>query len=144
MSSLQILRCILKKQQSRNAQPYAAAAEKICVNTAGCWGIGIWLWVHLFFWHCCWWYQWGNDYGASAQFKPHPISKPPIDHQVPSLFYSWPIFCTRGPSWCRPSGWLVADGWCWFVLKEEYCWLVAAGCWWLIRSERKVLLAGGW
>jgi hypothetical protein len=18
-------------------------------------------------------------------------------------------------------GWLVADGWCWFVLKEEYC-----------------------
>jgi hypothetical protein len=25
-------------------------------------------------------------------------------------------------------GWLVADGWCWFVLREEYCWLVAAGC----------------
>jgi hypothetical protein len=22
-------------------------------------------------------------------------------------------------------GWLVADGWCWFVLREEYCWLVA-------------------
>jgi hypothetical protein len=21
-------------------------------------------------------------------------------------------------------GWLVADGWCWFVLREEYCWLV--------------------
>jgi hypothetical protein len=40
-------------------------------------------------------------------------------------------------------GWLVADGWCWFALREEYCWLVAAGCWWLIRSERKVLLAGG-
>jgi hypothetical protein len=40
-------------------------------------------------------------------------------------------------------GWLVADGWCWFVLREEYCWLVAAGCWWLIGSERKVLLAGG-
>jgi hypothetical protein len=40
-------------------------------------------------------------------------------------------------------GWLVADGWCWFVLREEYCWLVAAGCWWLIRSETKVLLAGG-
>jgi hypothetical protein len=40
-------------------------------------------------------------------------------------------------------GWLVADGWCWFVLREEYCWLVAADCWWLIRSERKVLLAGG-
>jgi hypothetical protein len=31
----------------------------------------------------------------------------------------------------RPSyslfGWLVADGWCWFVLREEYCWLVAGG-----------------
>jgi hypothetical protein len=36
-------------------------------------------------------------------------------------------------------GWLVADGWCWFVLKEEYCWLI----WWLVYSERKVLLAGG-
>jgi hypothetical protein len=22
-------------------------------------------------------------------------------------------------------GWLEADGWCWFVLREEYCWLVA-------------------
>jgi hypothetical protein len=40
-------------------------------------------------------------------------------------------------------GWLVADGWCWFVLREEYCWLVAAGYLWLVRSERKVLLAGG-
>jgi hypothetical protein len=40
-------------------------------------------------------------------------------------------------------GWLVADGWCWFVLREQYCWLVAAGCWWLVRSERKILLAGG-
>jgi hypothetical protein len=30
--------------------------------------------------------------------------------------------------------WLV-DGWCWFVMKEKYCWLVC--------SERKVLLAGG-
>jgi hypothetical protein len=40
-------------------------------------------------------------------------------------------------------GWLVADGWCWFVLREEYFWLVAAGCWWLVRSERKVLLASG-
>jgi hypothetical protein len=40
-------------------------------------------------------------------------------------------------------GWLVADGWCWFVLREEYCWLVLAGCWWLVCFERKVLLAGG-
>jgi hypothetical protein len=37
-------------------------------------------------------------------------------------------------------GWLVTDGWCWFVLREEYCWLVLAGCWWLVCSERKILL----
>jgi hypothetical protein len=24
-------------------------------------------------------------------------------------------------------GWLVADDWCWFVLREEYCWLVVGG-----------------
>jgi hypothetical protein len=35
-------------------------------------------------------------------------------------------------------GWLVADGWCWFILREEYCWLVAGG-WFVVR---KVLLAG--
>jgi hypothetical protein len=23
--------------------------------------------------------------------------------------------------------WLVADGWCWFILREKYCWLVAGG-----------------
>jgi hypothetical protein len=23
--------------------------------------------------------------------------------------------------------WLMADGWCWFVLREKYCWLVAGG-----------------
>jgi hypothetical protein len=26
-------------------------------------------------------------------------------------------------------GWLVAGAWCWFVLREEYCWLVAG---WLL------------
>jgi hypothetical protein len=31
-------------------------------------------------------------------------------------------------------GWLVADGWCWFVLREEYCWLVA-GCWFVLREK---------
>jgi hypothetical protein len=28
----------------------------------------------------------------------------------------------------------VADGWCWFVLREEYCWLVAGG--WFIVIEK--------
>jgi hypothetical protein len=23
--------------------------------------------------------------------------------------------------------WLVADGWCWFVLRVKYCWLIAGG-----------------
>jgi hypothetical protein len=31
-------------------------------------------------------------------------------------------------------GWLVADGWCWFVLREEYCWLVAGG--WFVPREK--------
>jgi hypothetical protein len=68
------------------------------------------------------------------------------------MFFHLPIFgvCSspvsiaiRFPLTSGLFGWLVADDWCWFVLREEYCWLVAAGCWWLVRSERKVLLAGG-
>jgi hypothetical protein len=31
-------------------------------------------------------------------------------------------------------GWLVADGWCWFVLREEHCWLVAGG--WFVLKEK--------
>jgi hypothetical protein len=30
--------------------------------------------------------------------------------------------------------WLVADGWCWFVLREKYCWLVADG--WFVPREK--------
>jgi hypothetical protein len=34
---------------------------------------------------------------------------------------------------CKASfGWLVAGGWCWFVVGEKYCWL--AGDWWLVRN----------
>jgi hypothetical protein len=28
----------------------------------------------------------------------------------------------------------VADGWCWFVLREKYCWLVAGG-WFVLREK---------
>jgi hypothetical protein len=35
----------------------------------------------------------------------------------------------------------VAEGWCWFVLREK---VLLAGCRWLICSERKKLLVGGW
>jgi hypothetical protein len=39
------------------------------------------------------------------------------------------IYCLSIPSLNIYSmfGWLVADGWCWFVLREKYCWLVADG-----------------
>jgi hypothetical protein len=34
----------------------------------------------------------------------------------------------------------VADGWCWFVLREEYCWLVAGG-WFVLRKKYCWLVA---
>jgi hypothetical protein len=37
-------------------------------------------------------------------------------------------------------GWLVADDWCWFVLREEYCWLVA-GNWFVVREKYCWLVA---
>jgi hypothetical protein len=37
-------------------------------------------------------------------------------------------------------GWLVADGWCWFVLREEYYWLVAGG-WFVVREKYCWLVA---
>jgi hypothetical protein len=37
-------------------------------------------------------------------------------------------------------GWLVADDWCWFVLREEYCWLVAGG-WFVVREKYCWLVA---
>jgi hypothetical protein len=36
--------------------------------------------------------------------------------------------------------WLVADGWCWFVLREKYCWLVAGG-WFVLREKHCWLVA---
>jgi hypothetical protein len=34
----------------------------------------------------------------------------------------------------------VADGWCWFVLREEYCWLVVGG-WFVLREKYCWLVA---
>jgi hypothetical protein len=34
----------------------------------------------------------------------------------------------------------VADGWCWSVLREEYCWLVAGG-WFVVREKYRWLVA---
>jgi hypothetical protein len=36
--------------------------------------------------------------------------------------------------------WLVADGWCWFVPREKYCWLVASG-WFVLREKYCWLVA---
>jgi hypothetical protein len=36
--------------------------------------------------------------------------------------------------------WLVVDGWCWFVLREKYCWLVAGG-WFVVREKYCWLVA---
>jgi hypothetical protein len=37
-------------------------------------------------------------------------------------------------------GRLVADGWCWFILRERYCWLVAGG-WFVVREKYCWLVA---
>jgi hypothetical protein len=36
--------------------------------------------------------------------------------------------------------WLVAGGWCLFVLREKYCWLVG-GCWFVLREKYCWLVA---
>jgi hypothetical protein len=36
--------------------------------------------------------------------------------------------------------WLVADGWCWFVPREKYCWLVVGG-WFVLREKHCRLMA---
>jgi hypothetical protein len=54
-----------------------------------------------------------------------------------SLPFSWYDFFKADNSL---FGWLVADGWCWFVLREEYCWLVADG-WFVLREKYCWLVA---
>jgi hypothetical protein len=34
----------------------------------------------------------------------------------------------------------LAGGWCWFVLREKYCWLVAGG-WFVLREKYCWLMA---
>jgi hypothetical protein len=36
--------------------------------------------------------------------------------------------------------WLVADGWCWFVLREKYCSLITGG-WFVLREKYCWLMA---
>jgi hypothetical protein len=41
---------------------------------------------------------------------------------------------------CSLFVWLVADGWCWLVLREKYCWLVVDG-WFVLREKYCWLVA---
>jgi hypothetical protein len=41
---------------------------------------------------------------------------------------------------CGLFVWLVADDWCWFVLRKKYCWLVA-GDWFILRKKYCWLVA---
>jgi hypothetical protein len=44
------------------------------------------------------------------------------------FFKSFAFFQKRKTTYMfstRVFVWLVADVWCWFVLREKYCWLVA-------------------
>jgi hypothetical protein len=48
----------------------------------------------------------------------------------------------------QENPWLVIDGWCWFVMREKYCWLITSGWfvlrentagWWLISQANRAL-----
>jgi hypothetical protein len=38
-----------------------------------------------------------------------------------AMFWRLRTQCRAVPAADSLFGWLVADGWCWFVLREEYC-----------------------
>jgi hypothetical protein len=41
---------------------------------------------------------------------------------------------------CSEINVLLADCWCWFVLRETYCWLIAGG-WFVLREKYCWLVA---
>jgi hypothetical protein len=43
-------------------------------------------------------------------------------------------------SYLQAVFWLVADGWCWFVLRKKYRWLVADD-WFALREKYYWLVA---
>jgi hypothetical protein len=54
-----------------------------------------------------------------------------------SVHASWPAVPSRR---CVQSHGACSDGWCWFVLRKKYCWLVAAG-WFVLREKYCWLVA---
>jgi hypothetical protein len=71
----------------------------------------------------------GSD--ASASVGPHAAPKVPQEHKSApsSISQVFSLFV-----------WLVTDGWCWFVLREKYCWLIADG-WFVVRKKYCWLVA---
>jgi hypothetical protein len=57
--------------------------------------------------------------------------------KIKNIIFRWSLV---GWKFQSLFGWLVADGWCWFVLREEYCWLVAGG-WFVVREKYCWLMA---
>jgi hypothetical protein len=71
--------------------------------------------------------------------RPRHLLLSHIHTTVPSTPHLPPLACTSPPlslhiektertdysSSYGLFGWLVADDWCWFVVREKYCWLVA-------------------
>jgi hypothetical protein len=52
----------------------------------------------------------------------------------------WPSSTLKRAATCSLFVWLVADGWCWFVLREKYCWLIVGG-WFVLREKYCWLVA---
>jgi hypothetical protein len=54
------------------------------------------------------------------------------------------MFCLKHSSQCYTLIHLqpvrLADGWCWFVLRENYYWLIAGG-WFVLREKYCWLVA---
>jgi hypothetical protein len=70
----------------------------------------------------------------------HGISSQPVVHGriIVSWFLKKPFFCKT--LYSNPQPVRSAGGWCWFVLREKYCWLIA-GSWFVLREKYCWLVA---
>jgi hypothetical protein len=79
---------------------------------------------------------------ASSTFLSQQIS---TSHQPPAKRTGRGLVVVSASEIFSLFGWLVANGWCWFALGEEYCWLVAglfreksaAGRWLTLQAKRR-------
>jgi hypothetical protein len=67
------------------------------------------------------------NFDAACRSPNYCIDSPVLDPtSVASALPYQSDGCSRYPTFSMFVS-LVADGWCWFVLREKYCWLVAGG-----------------